>query len=207
VVAERGRAAVAERGRFALALSGGETPWAMVAALAAEEMPWAETWLYQVDERAVPDGDPARNLTRLLEALPARPAGIVAMPVTGDLLQGAADYEALLPAALDLVHLGLGDDGHTASLVPGDPVLGVSDRAVGVTGVYRGHRRMTLTYPTLAAAAEALWLVTGAGKRRALAALLRRDPTVPAGRVHTPKQLVIADTAAAGRPRMAGATV
>jgi 6-phosphogluconolactonase len=171
----------------------------MVAALGSEDVPWEQTWLYQVDERVAPDGDPDRNLTRLLGALPptARPDRIVAMPVGGDLERGAAAYAAQLVHPLDLVHLGLGDDGHTASLVPGDPVLGVTDRDVAVTGAYRGHRRMTLTFPPLDAAREALWLVTGAEKREPLAALLRHDRAIPAGRVATAVQVVLADTAAA----------
>ncbi len=201
VVAERARQTVGERGRFTLALSGGRTPWAMVSALAEEQVPWAQVAIYQVDERVAPDGNPDRNLTQLVAALPedAAVAELHAMPVTGDLDAGAVTYAAELPERLDLVHLGLGSDGHTASLVPGDPVLELRDRHVAVTGPYRGHTRMTLTYPAIDRAREALWLVTGDDKREALARLLRRDESIPAARVHTVQQLVLADAAAAPR--------
>jgi 6-phosphogluconolactonase len=122
------------------------------------------------------------------------------MPVTQrDLEAAAREYEALLPERLDLVHLGLGPDGHTASLVPGDPVLEVRDRRVALTeGEYQGHRRMTLTYPAIDEARQVLWLVTGAEKREALAKLLAGDPSIPAGRVANENIVVVADEAAAG---------
>jgi 6-phosphogluconolactonase len=200
VVAERARAAVASRRQFALALSGGHTPWAMVAALAGEDVPWERVTLYQVDERVAPDGHPDRNLTQLLAVLPeaARVAQIQPMPVTGDLESAAETYAEILPGRLDLVHLGLGADGHTASLVPGDPALDVRHRDVAVVGAYRGHERLTLTYPALARAREALWLVTGEDKHDVLARLLAGDDSIPAGRVRTRMQLVLADVAAAG---------
>jgi 6-phosphogluconolactonase len=120
------------------------------------------------------------------------------MPVDeSDLEAAAASYAATLPEALDLVHLGLGEDGHTASLAPGDPVLEVTDRLVAVTGEYRGRRRMTLTYPALASAREVVWLVTGESKRDALAKLLSRDTSIPAARVAAENELVVADEAAA----------
>jgi len=95
------------------------------------------------------------------------------------------------------VHLGLGPDGHTASLVPGDPVLEVTDALVAVTQPYQGHRRMTLTYPALARADQLLWLVTGADKREPLAKLLAGDESIPAGRVVAARSVVMADQAAA----------
>jgi len=199
LIAERVRASAAERRAFALAVSGGRTPRLMLAALAAEDVPWKAVVIYQVDERIAPRGHPDRNLTQLERNLPAAAlARLRPMPVEDADLEGAcARYAASLPARLDLVHLGLGDDGHTASLVPGDPVLVLRDCDVALTGEYRGRRRMTLTYPALDRAAEALWVVTGKGKAGPLARLLAGDTSIPAGRVATPRQLVIADRAAA----------
>jgi 6-phosphogluconolactonase len=198
-VVERCRAAVDERGRFTFAVSGGSTPWTMFAHLAGE-LPWGGVEIYQVDERIAPAGDPDRNLTHLHASLPAAAlAAVHAMPVEAkDLEAAAAEYAALLPDALDLVHLGLGPDGHTASLVPGDPVLAVSDRAVALTGEYEGRRRMTLTYPALDAALRIMWLVTGEDKRDALRRLRGGDRSIPGGRVSTERALLIADAAAAG---------
>jgi 6-phosphogluconolactonase len=197
-VAARARATVAEHGRFTFAVSGGHTPWAMFAALAKEDMPWTDVELFQVDERVAPDGDPDRNLTHLQQSIGDAPARVHAMPVTeADLDVAAAAYGAALPQRFDLVHLGLGPDGHTASLVPGDPVLAVDDRLVALTQPYQGHRRMTLTYPALARADQLLWLVTGADKRAPLARLLAGDESIPAGRVHAARSLVLADRAAA----------
>jgi 6-phosphogluconolactonase len=200
LVAERAREAVASHGRFTLAVSGGHTPWAMFGLLAGRELPWAQVTIFQVDERVAPDGDPDRNLTHLQASLPpAATPDIRPMPVTApDLEQGADDYARSLPAAFDLVHLGLGPDGHTASLVPGDPVLGVSDRLVALTGVYQGRRRMTLTYPVLERAPNVLWLVTGADKTDALDRLRAGDPAIPASRISTANALLVADRAAAG---------
>lgn len=197
-VAERARTSVARHGRFTFAVSGGKTPWAMFACLATEDMPWAHTTIYQVDERLAPEGDPDRNLTHLRESLGGAPAEVRAMPVNdADLAAAAARYGAELPDRLDLVHLGLGDDGHTASLVPGDPVLEVSDRLVALTREYRGHRRMTLTYAALARADQLLWLVTGADKAEPLANVLAHDPSIPGGRVQAAASLILADRAAA----------
>jgi 6-phosphogluconolactonase len=191
--------AVADRGRFEFAVSGGRTPWAMFADLAGK-MPWENVTIYQVDERVAPDGDPDRNLTQLERALPPGGAADVrAMPVTfHDLEAAAAGYAASLPEAFDLVHLGLGPDGHTASLIPGDPVLEVTDRDVALTGEYQGRRRMTLTYPALDRARRILWLVTGDDKVDALARLRAGDESIPGGRVSTAHALVVADAAAAG---------
>ena len=199
VIADRARNAVDDRGTFMLAVSGGHTPVAMFAALGELDLPWDAISIYQVDERIAPAGDDERNLTHLRARLPA-PARKRAMPRPVAAPAGpaaAAEYAAALPA-LDLVHLGIGDDGHTASLVPGDPVLDVVDRAVAVTGEYRGRRRMTLTYPPIDSAAEVLWIVAGADKRDPVAKLLAHDPSVPAGRVAAERMLVLADRAAAG---------
>jgi 6-phosphogluconolactonase len=199
-VATRARAAVAEHGRFTFAVSGGHTPWAMFAALAKEDMPWTDVDLFQVDEREAPDGDPDRNLTHLRQSIGDAPARVHAMPVTdADLDAAAAAYATALPQRFDLVHLGLGPDGHTASLVPGDPVLAVQDRLVALTQPYQGHRRMTLTYPALARADQLLWLITGADKRDALARLLAGDESIPAGRVRAARSLILADRAAAAK--------
>jgi 6-phosphogluconolactonase len=197
-VADHARAAVADHGRFTFAVSGGHTPWAMFAELRDQDMPWADVELFQVDERVAPDGDPDRNLTHLRESIGDAPALVRPMPVTDpDLGAAAVAYATVLPPRFDLVHLGLGPDGHTASLVPGDPVLDVIDALVAVTQPYQGHRRMTLTYPALARADQLLWLVTGADKREALAKLLAGDESIPAGRVLATRSLIMADQAAA----------
>jgi 6-phosphogluconolactonase len=197
-VAARAREAVSAHGRFTFAVSGGKTPWAMFAELANEDMPWADVELFQVDERIAPEGDPDRNLTHLRESIGDAPARVHPMPVSDpDLDAAAASYATVLPQRFDLVHLGLGPDGHTASLVPGDPVLEVTDALVAVTQPYQGHQRMTLTYPALTRADQLLWLVTGSDKRAPLAKLLAGDESIPAGRVLATRSLVLADAAAA----------
>ena len=207
-VAECARRAVAERGKCAVAFSGGSTPLAMLGALAAEDLPWRQLHVFQVDERAAPEGDGERNLTPLQEALlgntPLTADALHPMPVdTADLESAAHDYALELAAAtdssmiLDLVHLGLGDDGHTASLVPGDSALEVMDRDVAVSGVYRGYRRMTLTLPMLNRARRRLWLVTGASKSEMLKRLRDADASIPAGRVRAERAVLLADRAAA----------
>jgi 6-phosphogluconolactonase len=201
VIAAAGREAVEARGEFNLALSGGKTPWAMIGLLGEiEGMPWEETHIYQVDERVAPPGDDARNLTHLVQMLSLdHQAALRPMPVTSrDLELSAAEYEVHVPERLDLVHLGLGPDGHTASLVPGDSVLEVDDRRVAMTGgLYQGHRRMTLTYPALSAARQILWLVLGEQAREPLAKLLAGDASIPAGRVENDNMILVADEAAA----------
>jgi 6-phosphogluconolactonase len=199
-IARRARAAVADRGTFTLAISGGRSPWTMLAHLADLEMPWAGTTIFQVDERIGAADDPQRNLSGLRRALPAGcPAAVLPMPVEAEDLDAAcAAYAAAMPATLDLIHLGLGSDGHTASLIPGDRVLDVTDTDVALTAMYQGRRRMTLTYPRIARARGLLWLVTGAEKGAALTQLLAHDPTIPAGRVTNPDQVVFCDIAARG---------
>jgi 6-phosphogluconolactonase len=199
---------VAERGNFVMAVSGGHTPWLMLRALAGEDVPWEGVHVVQVDERVAPAGDPDRNLTHLRESLLAegslRPEQIHAMPVEApDLDSAAARYAATLqqiagsPPVLDLVHLGLGPDGHTASLVPGDRVLQVRDADVALTGVYQGRRRMTLTYPILNRARRVLWLVTGKDKAEMVGRLYAGDTSIPAGRVQRERALVLGDREAA----------
>jgi 6-phosphogluconolactonase len=210
MIAAEARSAVAVRGRFVLAVSGGRTPWLMLRALAGAEVPWGNVHVVQVDERVAPAGDPDRNLTHvresLLEHAPLRPEQIHAMPVEAPDLDGAAARYALTlrelagsPPVLDLVHLGLGSDGHTASLVPGDSVLDVADADVALTGVYQERRRMTLTYPIINRARRIVWLVTGGEKAGMLVRLCDGDPSIPAGRVCQDQAIVVADRAAAGQ--------
>lgn len=196
-VAQRARDCVAARGEFLFAFSGGTTPWAMFERLATMDVPWAHVTIFQVDERIAPDGDATRNLTNLQASLGDVPATVLAMPVTDDDLDlAAAHYAALVPERFDIVHLGLGPDGHTASLIPGDPVVAVVDRLVALTGVYHDERRMTLTYPAIARANQLLWLIAGANKRAPLAQLLAGDESIPAGRVVAASSLIMADVAA-----------
>ncbi len=202
LIAAAGAEAAAARGEFAFAMSGGRSPWAMLAILGElEGMPWGHTELFQVDERVAAPGSEDRNLTHMVLGLSMdHQTALRPMPVTQRDLDGAArEYEASLPERFDLVHLGLGPDGHTASLVPGDSVLEVSDRHVAMTGGdYQGHPRMTLTYPAIDAARRILWLVTGAEKQEALAKLLAGDESIPAARVRNDAIVVVADEAAAG---------
>src|SRR5215472_6364710 len=207
LIAKEARDAVAARRRFVMAVSGGKTPWIMLRNLAKEDVPWKDVHVFQVDERVAPEGDPDRNLTHLHESLlehaPLRPDQIHAMPVEASELGAAClqyattlDEIAGSPPVLDLVHLGLGPDGHTASLVPGDPVLGVKDADVAVTGIYQGRRRMTLTYPIINRSRCVLWLATGAEKAGMLARLQAADAFIPAGRISRDHAMVLADLAA-----------
>jgi 6-phosphogluconolactonase len=212
-IAEEARGAVEVRGRFTLAVSGGHTPWVMLRALAGMDVPWQHVQVFQVDERVAPAGDPDRNFAHLRESLldhaPLDATQVHAMPVeAADLTAAAARYAATLrdlagtPPTLDLVHLGLGADGHTASLVPNDPVLDVDDADVAVTAsAYMGRHRMTLTYRTINQARRILWLVTGEGKAPMLPRLRAADASIPAGRVRQDNALILADYAAATRVR------
>ena len=208
-IAQAARDAVTERGRCALAFSGGSTPWRTLRALAEEDVPWDRVHLFQVDERVAPSGDPERNDFHLKEALIDRiaipSANVHPMPVEAeDLDEGARRYEAILrriagtPPVLDLVQLGLGEDGHTASLFPDDPVLQVVGSEVAVTGLHKGRRRMTLTFPVIDRARCVLWLVTGTGKSAMLERLRAGDRSIPAGRVRSDRALLLADKTAEG---------
>ena len=210
MIAAAAREAVTARGRFIVAVSGGRTPWLMLRALADEDVPWKAVEVVQVDERVAPADHPDRNLTHLRESLleyaPLRPEQIHAMPVDSpDLAAAAKRYAKTLetiagsPPVLDLVHLGLGPDGHTASLVPGDAVLEVNDEDVAVTGVYQDRQRMTLTYPILNRSRQILWVVTGSDKVDALVRLRDGDGSIPAGRIQRENALMLADRAAAER--------
>jgi 6-phosphogluconolactonase len=211
VIAAEARDAVAARGKFTMAVSGGKTPWVMLRELANEQVPWENVHVFQIDERIAPAGDPDRNLTHLRESLlshaPLRPEQIHAMPVeAADPAEGAKQYARTLqefagnPPVLDLAHLGMGPDGHTASLVPGDASLNVTDRDVALTGVYQGRNRMTLTYPMLNRSRKILWLVTGGEKVSMLQRLRDGDETIPSGRIRRDNALVLADRPAAGQP-------
>jgi len=208
LIAAEARAAIAARGAFVMAVSGGHTPWIMLRNLAQEDMPWNAVHVVQVDERVAPEGDPDRNLTHLRESLlqhaSLRPDHIYPMPVDSANLEAACvRYARTLqeiagsPPVLDLVHLGLGPDGHTASLVPGDPVLNVKDTDVALAGPYQGRQRMTLTYPIIDRSRLVVWLVTGSEKAGMLARLLNGDTSIPAGRVLAENAIVLADRAAA----------
>jgi 6-phosphogluconolactonase len=210
VIAAAARAAVTSRGRFIMAVSGGHTPWRMLRALASDELPWQQVHVVQVDERVAPAADPDRNLAHLraslLDHAPLPPDHIHAMPVEAADLDRAAEQYALTlrdvagsPPVLDLVHLGLGPDGHTASLVPGDPVLDITDADVAASGPYHGRRRMTLTFPVINRSRLVLWLVTGSEKAATLVRLRDGDRSIPAARVRQDRSLVLADRAAAGR--------
>jgi len=208
-VARVAREAVAERGRCAMAFSGGTTPWRAFRALAGEDVPWDRVHLFQVDERIAPSGDPERNDLHLKEALIDRIAipssNVHSMPVEEeDLDEGGRRYESILrriagtPSVLDLIQLGLGEDGHTASLFPDDDALRIVDADVAVSGLHKGRRRMTLTFPAIDRARCILWLVTGSGKSKALGRLLAGDRSIPAGRVLRSRAVLLADTAATG---------
>jgi 6-phosphogluconolactonase len=208
-IAAAARDAVAARRRCTIAVSGGHTPWQMLRALADQDVPWPHLHVFQVDERVAPADDPDRNLAHLRASLLARaplpPEQIHPMPVEdADLAGAAVRYGRTLcelagdPPVLDLVHLGLGPDGHTASLVPGDAVLTVTDADVALTGgTYQGRRRMTLTYPVLNRARQILWVVTGSEKVDALRKLRAADPSIPGGRVSQARATVLADRDAA----------
>lgn len=193
-------AAIADRGRFNFAVSGGKTPWRMLELLAESDLNWTRTSLFQVDERIAPTGSMQRNLTHLVLTLPLIcQAAIRPMPVgADDLVTAASGYEYSMPDRFDLVHLGLGPDGHTASLVPDDPILDVADRQVAVTaGEYQGTRRMSLTYKALNRARQIMFLVTGDGKEEALSRLMASDHGIPAGRIDNPNMTLVTDIAGA----------
>lgn len=204
--------AVAERGRACIALSGGHSPLRTFELFAQAPLPWTSLVVAQVDERCVPAQDPRRNVAPLRWLLVEQgglpPSNLLSMPVECDDVDHAADDYADelrdrlgVDGEFDIVQLGLGDDGHTASLVPGDPVLTVDDRDVAVTQPYQGTRRMTLTYRRLNTARERLWLVTGAAKAPALAALLDGTGSSPAVRVRREHSVVVADRAASDLSR------
>lgn len=206
LVAARLAEAVDARGRAALAVSGGSTPLAFFAELAVRKLPWESVHVFQVDERVAPGDSPDRNLTGLRDALLDRaaipPGNVHAMPVEApDLAAAAAAYGEEIRAVtgpggrLDVVHLGLGDDGHTASWPPGDPVVDATDD-VAVVGPFNGRLRMTLTPPAVNRAAWIVWQISGAAKAAVLRGLLAGDPALPASRVRRDDVTLLADGAA-----------
>ena len=198
----------AARGGATLALSGGRTPQSVLERLAKLDLPWDRVSVFQVDERIAPLDHPDRNRTHAAAALHApiehHPASFHWMPVEEANLDSAARRyaDALRAAAgspptLGTVHLGLGADGHTASLFPGSRLVSERKRDVVVTEPYQGRRRMTLTLPALNRARRIVWIVTGADKRTALAGLMAQDARVVGSRVRRDGALVLADAAAA----------
>ena len=201
------RFALTHQKSFSLAISGGRTPWEMLKILSKADLPWKRVNLFQVDERVAPDGHADRNLTQLFQAIAGTPMvtqlRIFPMPVLAeDLEEGCREYTQVLDEVtegkgLDLIHLGLGSDGHTASLVPGDGVMEVQDRLVACTqNTYQGRIRMTLTYPLLNSAKQLLWIVTGDEKQKMVQRLLQQDPSIPAGRIRQENALLLVDKAA-----------
>ena len=201
------REALIHQKSFSLAISGGRTPWEMLKILSKADLPWQRINLFQVDERVAPDGHPDRNLTQLFQAIAGTPMvtqlRIFPMPVTAEDLDAAAkEYTEVLNEVtegkgLDIIHLGLGSDGHTASLVPGDEVLAIQNRLVACTqNNYQGRIRMTLTYPLLNAAKQILWIVTGSEKKEMVQRMLQQDPSIPAGCVRPENALLLVDQAA-----------
>jgi 6-phosphogluconolactonase len=206
LVAEHLAGAVAARGTATLAVSGGSTPMPFLAELAGKKLDWEAIHVFQVDERVAPPGHPDRNLTGLQAALLDRaaipPANVHPMPVEAADLDGAAvSYAAEIrqvagpEGRLDVVHLGIGDDGHTASWPPGDPVVDATGD-VAVVGPFNGRLRMTLTPPPVNRAGWIVWLIAGAGKAPVVARLLAGDRALPSGRVRRSTAIVLADAAA-----------
>ncbi len=203
------RETLTQKKTFSMAISGGRTPWEMLKILSKVSLPWQRVNLFQVDERIAPDGHADRNLTQLFQALEGSPLvtrlRIFPMPVTAEDLDLASQeyaniiHEITEGEGLDLIHLGMGSDGHTASLVPGDGVLEVKDREVACTqNLYQGRIRMTLTYPLLNSAKQILWIVTGAEKQEMVQRLLKQDGSIPAGIVNQANALLMMDSAAFG---------
>jgi 6-phosphogluconolactonase len=208
LVARRIRAAVARRGRCRLAVSGGSTPAAMLDALVRLDVPWDSVELHQVDERIAPSGSADRNATQLEAHLlaPLRAAGrglprrnVHLLPVEShDLIRAVRSASRRLDAAppFDLIHLGLGDDGHTASWPPGVDVP--SGNALAAVGPFNGFRRVTMTPRVVNAARSRLVVVSGASKAQAVERWSCGDRSAPISRVRRTDTTVILDEAAAG---------
>lgn len=203
-IADRIRENIARKGHFTFAISGGRTPWAMIKELAKEDLPWEKTFLFQVDERIAPDTHPDRNLTQLFKVIEGSKLvlrlNIFPMRVNAeDLSEACADYESHINrmtgnGKLDLIHLGIGTDGHTASLVPDDPILEVMEKGVDITGnAYQGRLRMSLTYPLINQAEKILWVITGEEKAEMLNRLLHKDQSIPAGKIDQHHAIVLTE--------------
>ena len=195
VVAQELKARIALRGSASIAVSGGRTPWPVFERLSEAPIRWNAVDVFQVDERVAPPGSADRNLTGLAETLLDRvPAIAHPMPVDAPDLEAAAHrYATELPPSLDVVHLGLGDDGHTASLVPLDPSLLIEDELVAITDPYRGHRRMTLTRPVLDEAGLIVWIVSGLDKVEMVERLIAGDTSIPAGLISQERAVLVTD--------------
>ena len=195
VMAQELKARIALRGHASIAVSGGRTPWPVFERLSKAPIRWTAVDVFQVDERVAPPGSTDRNLTGLTETLLDRvPATAHPMPVDAPDLEAAAHrYATELPPSLDVVHLGLGDDGHTASLVPLDPSLLIEDQLVAITDPYRGHRRMTLTRPALDSAGLIVWIVSGADKAEMVERLLAGNTSIPAGLISQERAVLVTD--------------
>ena len=205
LVAARLAAAIEARGVATLAVSGGSTPLAFFAELAERKLPWEAVQVLQVDERVAPPGHPDRNLTglreRLLDRVAIPPGNVHPMPVEEpDIEAAAAAYAREIgdvtgpDGRIDVVHLGLGDDGHTASWPPGDPVVDATVD-VAVVGPFNGRLRMTLTPPVVNRAGWIVWEISGAAKAPVIARLLAGDAALPASRVRRHAVTLLTDTA------------
>ncbi|HQZ35971.1 MAG TPA: 6-phosphogluconolactonase [Ilumatobacteraceae bacterium] len=195
-VARQLRNAVRRRGAATIAVSGGSTPALMFADLAEMDVPWSAVDVWQVDERVAPDGDPARN-AQLLTALPLPKRRLHLMAVTArDLRAAARRYATGLPERFDVVHLGMGDDGHTASWPPADPVIDCAE-SVALSGLYSGFVRMTLTPAVVNAARHRLVLAPGSAKSQSMRRWLLEDQSLPIQRVRRTNTVVVIDDAAA----------
>lgn len=209
-IADRIKENIIKKGHFTFAISGGRTPWEMIKELAKEDLPWEKVFLFQVDERIAPDAHPDRNLTQLFKAIEGTKLvlrlNIFPMRVNAeDLDEACEEYVSHINrmtenGKLDLIHLGIGTDGHTASLVPNDSVLEIKEKGVALTdSEYQGRKRMTLTYPLINQAEKILWVVTGEEKAEMLDRLLHQDPSIPAGRIDQHHAIVFTEESAAAK--------
>lgn len=225
LLAQAIEAALGQRGRCLLVLSGGSTPRPVFDELALMDLRWERVMLLQADERLAPDGSPDRNLTQQQEAFEGCGATWLPLPVDRLLKAAAAssDGESLLdrrppagvvaeilgdfnarlvefadePPVVDIAQLGIGTDGHTASLLPGDPALDELRRYVALTGLYQGHRRLTMTRPVFDRARLVVWLARGHEKAEPLGRLLTGDLSIPAGIIRPRQSVIVADSDAA----------